>query len=204
MTKCCIICSAVASPDLQLWYCDACQSASYCSKACQRKDWKKQHKKICKLINVGRGDMQIRNDMHTIQQIELKERMERGERGLDEDGKRFFNLFEASTLEGRQAAALEMRKIAKRQTKYKQMVWLFQGIRLLVHSDAEMLSWPNSPLLVMLEFVDANVLNRDEHEALEEDESRETPLHDLADLASPSDYSTQQKSLLNTAPTSTL
>jgi hypothetical protein len=51
--KSCIICSAVASPDLQLQYCDACQSALYCSKAYQRIDWKKKHTQTCKLLNAG-------------------------------------------------------------------------------------------------------------------------------------------------------
>jgi hypothetical protein len=53
----CIICRAVASQDVLFQYCAACQSALYCSKACQRKDWKKQHKKVYKLLNVGHGDM---------------------------------------------------------------------------------------------------------------------------------------------------
>jgi hypothetical protein len=51
MPKSCIVCRAVASQDILLQYCDACQSALYCSKACQRKDWRKQqHKQICKLF----------------------------------------------------------------------------------------------------------------------------------------------------------
>jgi hypothetical protein len=60
-----IICGAVPPPDLQPQYCAACQSALYCFRACQRIDWKKQHKQICKLVNVGHGSMQIRSDIHT-------------------------------------------------------------------------------------------------------------------------------------------
>jgi hypothetical protein len=85
MPKSCIICSAVASPDILLQYCAQCQSALYCSRACQREDWKKQHKKICKLVNVGHGDMQIRSESHASQQAALKEAFEEGERNLDED-----------------------------------------------------------------------------------------------------------------------
>jgi hypothetical protein len=140
--------------------------------------------------------MQIRNDMHMSKQIEMKDVFEVGQRYLDEDAKRFFKLFEESTFEGSRAAALKMKKYAKSQPKYNQMILLFTSIRLLVHSDSEMLSWPNSPLLVMLQFVDPNVMNGDEHDALEEDHSRETPLHDLADMSDPFDYSTHKNQLI--------
>jgi ankyrin repeat protein len=52
-----------------------------------------------------------------------------------------------------------------------------------------MLSWPNSPLLVLLQFVDPNMLARDEEMIV-------TPLHDLATLADPSDYSTHEKQII--------
>ena len=54
-----------------------------------------------------------------------------------------------------------------------------------------MLSWPNSPFLILLEFVDPNVLSGDEH-----DSARETLLHHLADMAHPSDYSTHENQLI--------
>jgi hypothetical protein len=63
-------------------------------------------------------------------------------------------------------------------------------------SDSEMLSWPNSPLLVMLQLVDPNVLSGREYEVLQEGESSENPLRHLADLADPSDYSTHQNQLI--------
>jgi hypothetical protein len=53
-------------------------------------------------------------DIHTSRQIESKEKCEDKERNLDEDDKRFFKLFTESTFEGSQAAALEMKKYAKR------------------------------------------------------------------------------------------
>jgi hypothetical protein len=186
----CITCKAVASPGLRLQYCCAgCQSALYCSRDCQREDWK-QHKKICKHLNVGHGDMQVRNDVHMEQSMALKEEIEEERRNLDEDGKRFFKLFEESTLEGSQAAARKMKKIAKRQTKYNQKCLLFHSLHILAGSDSEMLSWPNSPLLVLLQFVDPNVLSGLEHQ------KRVTPLHLLTDLADPSDYSTHENQLI--------
>jgi hypothetical protein len=200
MAKSCIICSIEASLDLQLQYCAQCQSAVYCSRVCQRIDWKKQHRGICKLLNVGHGDMQLRNGIHTRRQREWKEGFEREQRNLDEGKKRFFKLFEESTFEGSRAAAQKMKKYAKRQTKQNQNFLLFQGLHLLIRFKSEMLSWPNSPLLVMLQFFDPNVLSGDEGgdepEPSEEGEMRYTPLHLLADLADPVDYSTHQNQLI--------
>jgi hypothetical protein len=194
MLRCCIVCKAEASLDLQLQYCAACQSALYCSEACQRKDWRKQHKQICKLLNVGHGDMQVRSDEHTRRSVALKELFESEERFLGEDDKRFFKLFEESTFEGSRAAARKMKKIAKRQTKRKQKFLLFHSLYLLIRSDSEMLSWPNSPLLVMLQFVDPNVLSGDEE--LQEGEADSTLLHMLVDLADPCYYSTHENQLI--------
>jgi hypothetical protein len=196
MPQSCIVCKAGASPDLQLQYCAICQSALYCSKACQMKDWKKQHKKICKLVNVGHGDMQVRTEFHTSQAIDCKKQFESEQQCLEEDDKRFFKLFEESTLEGSEAAALGMKTYAKIQTKHNQGFLLFYTLKYLVRSDSEMLSWPNSPLLVLLQFVDPNMLSGDEDVPLREDETRETPLHHLADLLDPVDYSTHVNQLI--------
>jgi hypothetical protein len=196
MPKSCIVCSAVASPDLQLQYCAVCQSALYCSQACQRKDWKKQHKNICKLLNVGHGDMQVRTKVHTTRSIQNKEAFERTESMLNEDMKRFFKLFTESTREESRAAKQEMKKIAARQIKQNQKSMLFHSLYFLAHSDKKKLRWPNSPLLVMLHFVDSNVLSGDEESELEAGGARVTPLHHLADLAEPSDYSTHVNQLI--------
>jgi hypothetical protein len=196
MFRSCTTCKAVASPDLHLQYCAACQSALYCSEVCQKKDWRKQHKKICKHINVGHGGMQVRNDAHMLGSIESKERFERKERCQDKEDKRFFKLFEESSLEESRAAALEMKQIAERQTKHNQIFLLFYSLHFLLRSDLEMLSWPNSPLLVMLQFVDPNVLTGYEDEPLQEGETRQTPLHMLADLADSYNYSTHENQLI--------
>jgi hypothetical protein len=197
MPKSCIICRAVASPDILLQYCAQCQSALYCSKACQRIDWrKKQHRQICKLLNVGHGDMQVRTDMHMNRSNASKEAVERAEHDLDEDDKRFFKLFQESTFEGIRAAALEMRKIAKRETKENQNFLFFHCLPVLIRTDSMMLSWPNSPLLVMLQFVDPSVLNGYDDVPLQEGEGRVTPLHHVADLADPFDYSTHESQLI--------
>jgi hypothetical protein len=183
--RCCIVCKAEASPDLQLQYCAAYESALYCTEACQKIDWRKQHKKLCKLLNVGHGDMQLRSDTHTAVPICVKEAFERSERILTEDTKRFFKLFKESTFEGRRVAARKMREITERQTNNQRRVLLFHSLHFLVRfSDSEMLSWPNSPLLVLLQFVNPHMLSGNEDAPL-----RDTPLHHLADLADLADHS---------------
>jgi hypothetical protein len=172
-----------------LQYCAACQSALYCSKACQREDWKPQHKKICKFLNVGHGDMQVRSDVHISRQIEFKETFESMKQNLDQGKKRFFELFEKSTFEGSRAAAQKMTKFSKKLTKSNQEALLMQSLRFLVRSsNSEMLSWPNSPLLVALQFIDTNVLIGNEV-------SRFTLLHHLAKLADTFDYTTHENQL---------
>jgi hypothetical protein len=193
----CINCKAGESPDLQLLYCNVCQSALYCSKTCQSEDWKKQHKQLCKLLNVGHGGLQVRMPLHTSRSIESKGEFENGERNLDEEDKRFFKLFQKSTFERSRAAVREMTKIAKRQTKHNQMFYLFHSLSFLIRSDSsEMLSWPNSPLLVLLQFIDPNVLSGDENAPFQEGIARQTPLHDLGELAAPSEFSTHENQLI--------
>jgi hypothetical protein len=191
MPKSCIVCRAVASPDLQLQYCAACQSAKYCSKVCQRQDWRKlQHKQICKLLNVGHGDMQMRTKNHMDRHSDVKEEFEGVEGNLDEDMKRFFKLFQESTKGASRVAALKMKKIAKVQPEYSQKFMLYHSLRLLARSsNLDKLSWPNSPLLVLLQFVDPNVLFGNEENNL-------TPLHLLVDLLDPFDISTHENQLI--------
>jgi hypothetical protein len=132
----------------------------------------------------------MRTEDHTSRQIELKEDFEKTERSLPQDLKQFFKLFQESTFAGSRAAARKMRKIAKSYNKHDQKLLLCHSLHVLVRfSNSEMLSWPNSPLPVMLEFVDANVLFDEEEESF-------TPLDELAELADPFDYSTHENQLI--------
>jgi hypothetical protein len=161
----------------------------YCSKVCQKEDWK-EHKKICKYLNVGEGAMQVRRPIHMENAAKNLELFEERERSLDDDMQRLLKLFTESTFEGSQAAARKMKKIARRQTKYNQKALLFHCLHLLLHTDSKKkLLWPNSPLLVLLQFVDPNVLWRD-------GEIRFPLLHKLARMADPSDYSTNENQLI--------
>jgi hypothetical protein len=110
--------------------------------------------------------------------------------------KRFFKLFEESTFEGSRAAAQKMKNIAKRKNKQYQNYLLYHSMGILVRSDSEMLSWPNSPLLVLLQFVDFDALIEDEGLLLQQDETMVPPLQHLAFLADPFEYSTHEKQLI--------
>jgi hypothetical protein len=197
MSKSCCLCNVVASGGVTFSYCSACQSVMYCSKVCQKEDWK-EHKKICKYLNVGEGGMQVRDPSHMEYAATIEEGFKATERCLHDDMKRFFTLFTESTIEGSQAAARKMKKILNRQTKDGRKCLLFHSLYFLLHSDSEKPLWPSSPLLVLLQFVDPNVLSVKEHEALQEGEIRFTPLHHLASMADPTsrDYSTQENQLI--------
>jgi hypothetical protein len=117
---------------------------------------------------------------------------------FDVDDDLFFKHFQESTFEGSWAAERKMKNIAKRQTEPDQKRMLFDSLYRLAHHDNKKLQWPNSPLLVLLEFVDPSMLSGDEEEdgPLQEGDRWETPLHHLAALADPFDYSTHENQLI--------
>jgi hypothetical protein len=159
----------------------------------------KKHKKICKLVNVGHGDMQVRHDDHTSQAIHAKEDFQTNQRIIDEDedAKNFFLLFrEGSTFEESLPALLYMQHISDRQPKQNYRLLLHHSLRLLIRSDSKKLSWPTSPLLVMLQYIDPDVLLGDEDDVWQEGENNETLLHLLADLADSFDYSTHDNQVI--------
>jgi hypothetical protein len=149
--------------------------------------WKEQHKRICKHLNPGDGAMQVRTDGHTILYLRTKEFFEEGERSLDENGKRFFDLFEySSPEESRWTAARKMKKIAKRQTKHNLSLLLWHSLHYLIRSHSQFLSCSNSPLLVLLHFVDPSVLHG----------GRLIPLDDVSNLANAFKYLTHVNQLI--------
>jgi hypothetical protein len=187
MSKSCFTCNA----DTVLGCCIKCQAVQYCSKSCQKEDWK-QHKQICQFLNVGDGAVQVLTDEHTknfemkIKNFEMmKEMLNSTEVNFDANVMRFFKLFTESTLEGSRAAAREMKEIAARQTKHYQTTMMFQSLSLLMRTDSKKLRWPNSPLRIMLQFVDANERWADSTEELA---TGPTPLHRLSHEADPKDH----------------
>jgi ankyrin repeat protein len=83
-----------------------------------------------------------------------------------------------------------MRKIAKRQNEQNQKFLVYHSLCFLVRSsNSEMLSWPNSPLLVLLQLVDPSVVSAGEETSI-------TPLHYVTHLADPFDYTTHVNQLI--------
>jgi ankyrin repeat protein len=94
-------------------------------------------------------------------------------------------------LEGSRAAAQSMTKFAERLTMLDKKRMLYHSMHFLVRSsNSEMLSWPNSPLLVLLQLVDPNLMFG------EEEGKSKSPLQHLADLVDPSDYTTHVTQLI--------
>jgi hypothetical protein len=134
--------------------------------------------------------MQVRIDAHKKLSINAKVGLEEAEQRLDEDDKRFFKLFTESTFEGSQAAAKNIKKFVERHTYQEQQFLLLYSLYYLIRcSNSEMLSWPSSPFLVLLQLVDPNML-------LGNMEASATPLRHLADLADLSNYSTHVNQLI--------
>jgi hypothetical protein len=69
---------------------------------------------------------------------------------FDQDCKQFVTLFKESTFEGSKTTARKMKKIVVRETRYNLNLLLFHSTYLLIHTDSKMLTWPSSPLLVLL------------------------------------------------------
>jgi hypothetical protein len=144
--------------------------------------------------------MQVRHPEHDAGVATINGAFKEIERSLGEDEMRFFKLFKESTFEGSKAAARKMKKIAARETKHNQRALLWQSLCVLIQTNSEMLLWPNSPLLVLLQFVDPNGLGgRKHHDALllQAGKIRFTTLHTLAGMADPTsiNYSTQENQL---------
>jgi hypothetical protein len=130
---------------------------------------------------MGDGAMQVRTDQHILLLEDVEELLEAGESSFDEDGKRFFKLFQESTKEGSQAAALKMKEIAARQPKHNQIILLFHSLSLLMRADSKKLRWPNSPLRIILQFVDTNMrYGAANVEDPREEMATPTPLHHLS------------------------
>jgi hypothetical protein len=208
MPKTCLSCKAVALKEVPSLSCGACRAAVYCSRVCQKKDWK-EHKKICMSLNVGEGAMQVGCPAHVQHCIELKGVYEQVERSLDEGGRRFFKLFAESTFEGSKAAARKMKKIAARHTKHNQKVLLFHTLYPLILTDCT----DSEKLLVLLQFVDPSImLSGNEYETLQEGSpdtllSTSWPFWQTLKEATTQSRKTNSywgDSLSNTAPTSTL
>jgi hypothetical protein len=121
--------------------------------------------------HVGNGAMQ-RTDLHIERSMKLKEEFEEGERSLTRD-EAILQTIQDSTLEGSPAAARD--ENCKRQTKHNQRIMLFHSFTFL---------FADSNAFVAKQSTSHAPVRRSQR-AVGDQETRFTPLHDLADLADP-------------------
>jgi hypothetical protein len=155
----CFACNVVESVDFTLSCCQACRNVLYCSKACQKEDWKR-HKKICKCLVVGqKGTMQLRHAGQTRGFEATHTGCDTIRSMINEDEfERFFKLFRESRPGGRRIAAQEMKQIVRRLGDHEKLYWLMLSLHTLVSVDSTRLKWLSSPLLVLLECMDPTAL----------------------------------------------
>jgi hypothetical protein len=152
----CFSCDSTESADFAFSSCKACRNIFYCSRVCQRENWK-EHKQICKSLIVGAaGSMQLKHSEQAARFALTIAKSERFRRLLNEteDLTQFFKHFQESKPGGKKAAASEMKQIARGQEQHQKDSWLLPILMELAHVDEEKLTLPNSPLLVLLELLE--------------------------------------------------
>jgi hypothetical protein len=178
VTASCQVCEKGEGEGLQLSFSNSCRSVSYCSRACQKADWK-AHKVICKVLNVGDAK-QIIHSEHQARAEEAKEHAKLALSECDPRARRFLDLFIESQgdPDHNHDTVRKMKKILRKESRFNRHTILFNYLTILMQLPSEMLKLPTSPLKVALQSVDASVmscprLNMD-------DGNGSTPLHWLA------------------------
>jgi hypothetical protein len=105
----------------------------------------------------------------------------------------FFQFFKESTTRAASKAAARKMKKFVRQSNYPPDYFWFRSITLLLRADSKMLLWPSNPFIVLLEFVDPDLLWESQEK---EDDMRSTMLHWLAEAADPNDIKVQENQLI--------
>jgi hypothetical protein len=183
VTASCQLCEKGETEGLQISFCSSCHSVSYCSRACQKADWK-AHKVICKELNVGDAK-QISTSEHQSLAERAEEMARRALSECDPRARRFFNLFfewQGDTGDHTDSVR-KMKKILQRESRFNRQVILFHSLPILSQLPSQMLKLPTSPLKVALQFVDASVMrcpgpNMDDGRGC-------TPLHCLRQMSDP-------------------
>jgi hypothetical protein len=183
-TASCQVCEKGKAEGLKLSFCISCRSVSYCSRECQKADWK-THKVICKKLNVGDAKQIVRSN----HQSTAKRVKELSKDFLSECGprmRRFFDLFFESQGDTDHAATVrKMKKILLKESRYQRQFILFHSLYILSQlPSSEMLKLPTSPLKVALQFVDASIMSCPGPNM--DDGRGHTPLHCLTNMSDPS------------------
>jgi hypothetical protein len=187
VTASCQVCKKGEGDGLQLSFCNSCRSVSYCSRACQKADWK-AHKVICKVLNVGDAKQIIHSEHRS-----LAERVEELAQGALSKcaprARRFFDLFFDSQGDTDHTDTIrKMKTILHKESRFNRLAILFRSLLVLSQLPSEMLKLPTSPLKVALQFVDASVMSCPGPNM--DDGRGSTPLHCLIQLSDPSKENT--------------
>jgi hypothetical protein len=128
VTASCQSCDKGEAEGLQLSFCNSsCRSVSYCSRACQKAD-RKDHKVICKKLNVGDAKQAV----HVDHQSNAKRLEEHAKRVLSECApgmRRFFDLFfELQGDTDHTDTVRKMKKLLLRESGFNRQVMLFRSL----------------------------------------------------------------------------
>jgi hypothetical protein len=182
-TASCQVCEKGKAEGVKLSFCNSCRSVSYCSRECQKADWK-THKVICKKLNVGDAK-QAGHEDHHVRAETTKEQARLAISGCTPRFRRFFDLFlDTQGDTDHTDSVRKMKKILLKESRYNRQNILFRSLPILSQLPSEMLKLPTSPLKVALQFVDASVMSCP---GTNMDDGRgATPLHWLAQMGDPS------------------
>jgi hypothetical protein len=179
----CQVCEKGEAEGLKLSFCSSCRSVSYCSRECQKTDWK-AHKVICKELNVGDAK-QIVHSGHQSRAQEVKELATSALSECEPRARRFFDLFfETQGDTDDTDSVRKMKKVLQNESPFSRQVILLRSLYVLSQLPSEMLKLSTSPLKVALQFVDASVMSCPGPNM--DDGRGATPLHCLAQMSDPS------------------
>jgi hypothetical protein len=154
----CQVCEKREAEGVKLSFCSSCRSVGYCSRLCQKADWK-NHKVICKKLNVGDAK-QIVQAIHQVDAETKNEQAKRALSGCGPRARRFFDLFfETQGDTDHTDTVRKMKRILLKESRYNRQEILFTSLFILWQLPSEMLKLPTSPLKVALQFVDASVMS---------------------------------------------
>lgn len=157
----CAVCKKKEEESAKLLYCSKCKAVTYCSRECQKADWR-QHKTVCGSLNAGFA-AQVSQPLHHERARGVGWQKEDSIAKLKEapEGRRLWDLFNSTDMSG-EAAAAEMKKILQRLSKPNKRRVMFMSVAILLKSPMKDLKKANSLLTVILRsgYVDPNVFSR--------------------------------------------
>jgi hypothetical protein len=154
----CQVCEKGEAEGLTLSFCNSCRSVSYCSRECQKADWKTR-KVICKKLNVGDAKQPVR-PLHAFRAEKTKKQSRLFISDCAPNVRRFFDLFfESQGDTDHTDTVRKMKEIFRKECRSNQRAMFFNCLSILSQLPSEMLKLPTSPLKVALQSVDANVMS---------------------------------------------